>query len=73
MGRERRSDVVVLHGVGDEAGGGGVLAPVVAFEGGEVVEDGGQRLALRPVVGQLGAEPRRLSATSSLSAACQTA
>ena len=52
----RRSDVVVLHGAGDEAGGG-VRAPVVDVEGGEVAEDGGQRLALRPVVGQLGAEP----------------
>ena len=53
----RRSDVVVLHGAGDEAGGG-VRAPVVDVEGSEVAEDGGQRLELRPVVGELGAEPR---------------
>ena len=49
--------MVVVHGAGDEAGGGGVFAPVVGGEGGEVAEDGGQGLALRPVAGQLGAEP----------------
>ena len=48
--------MVVVHGAGDEAGGG-VFAPVVGGEGGEVAEDGGQRLALRPVAGQLGTEP----------------
>ena len=56
MGRHRRSDVVVVHGAGDEASRG-VFAPVVGGEGGEVAEDSGQRLALRPVAGQLGVEP----------------
>ena len=57
-GTSTPSYMVVLHGAGDEAGGGGVFAPVVDVDGGEVAEDGGQRLALRPVVGELGAEPR---------------
>ena len=38
----RPSGVIVLLGVGNEAGGG--FAPVVAAEGGEVAEGGGQRL-----------------------------
>ena len=35
------SNMIVLHGAGDEAGGAGILAPVVNVDGGQVAEHRG--------------------------------
>ena len=50
--------MIVLHGAGEAASGVSIHTPVGDVESGEIAEDGDEGLALRPVAGEFGVQPR---------------